>query len=49
MGLYPEAAENALLEDWSAEIREDRLETLGENAVKCGFIRQMPQNLYIDE
>ena len=49
MGLPPEAAENALLEDWSAEIREDHLETLGENAVRYGFIRQMPQNLYIDE
>lgn len=49
MGLSPEAAQSALLEDWSAELRQDRMEILGENAVKYDFISEMPQNLYLDE
>jgi len=49
MGLSPEAAQSALLEDWSAELRQDRMDMLGENAVKYDFISEMPQNLYLDE
>lgn len=48
MGLTPEAAESVLLDDWSAEIRNDLMDDMGASAIKYGFIDEMPTNLYID-